>query len=239
MKPAVLSASPIRQSHSIIANLDEALCLAQAEYPPIEKKHPARVTKNNVFLYSFKYADLADVMNAIRPVLAKHGLNVKHLPLLRERSLFVICRLSHKSGEWIEVEYPAYNIGDGINHQTMGGALTFAKRQTYAAVTGVAAEEDDKGADADDGDGRDTDFEPEPERKPAAPPRRSPPRREAPAGEVHPLITEMLAVTTPEALAKWHSTNTNRIVSESKQWQDDVFYPRYDDHLAALKTTGG
>lgn len=280
-----IASSPIRQSPGTLAPLYKALAAAQGAYPAIEKRHIAKVNSKEPpykLLYTYNYADLADIMGPTRPVLAKHGLSVQHLPLMRGDAMVVVCRLAHESGCWIEAEYPVAGIGSGnINHQTLGGALAYAKRQSYCAVTGIVAEEDTGDAEVQDGNEVPAGRQAEPERRPeAGPPRRSAPKQEdgvafmitqddraklrdlgfsprdihgmkpetakafirsgerkAPveAAASHPLVDEMLRMTTPETLKQWHADNSDRVMAEGAQWGEEVFYPRYDDHMAALK----
>lgn len=253
-EPTILK-TPIRQSHPLLDKFYDALAQAQATYPPVEKRHTAKVVKNGVHLYSFNYADLADVMNAVRPALNKNGIAIQHFPLLKNSGmLYIVCRLAHKSGQWIEAEYPAAGIGDSINHQTMGGGVTFAKRQSLCAVAGVAAEEDIAIADADDGADIETPRERPPERSAAQPPRRQqqpPPRREAnreqaaaaPSGSPFdfandPLVRAMRAVDSVVALGMWHQENEAAIRAQPSEWQD-AFYARYDHHKAELSGQKG
>lgn len=237
-----IARSPIRSTNTV-AKLNKALAAAQALYPTVEKRHKANVTSKETrkFIYSFMYADLADVMNAVRPALAAQGLAVQHFPLMRDRTMFVVCRLSHESGEWIEAEYPVQQISDGLNHQVLGGNLTFAKRQSLCAVTGIAAEEDVGDAQVDAAG--DSGWEPEQDTR-AAPPRREPPRRSEPEKvppmrhrepvPVDPLLVEMSNQSTAESLKLWHSQNEAKLRAKPQAWQDE-FYARYDARLADLK----
>lgn len=236
-----IASSPIRQSPGSLAPLYKALAGAQGEYPPIEKRHIAKVmSKDNSskLLYTYTYADLADIMGPTRPVLAKHGLSVQHLPLMRGDAMVVVCRLAHETGQWIEAEYPVSGIGGNINHQTLGGALAYAKRQSYCAVTGIVAEEEGDESDVEDGKevpaGEQRAEEPKPA---AAPPRRTPKAKPA-VESSDPIVAEMLRMTTPESLKEWHTNAADRIQAQTDEWRDD-FYARYDDHMATLKAKHG
>lgn len=124
-----------------------ALAKAQGEFVAIEKARTAMVkgqTKDGrSFDYTYKYADIADVLTGILPPLSKHGLSVIQ-PTFVENSVMVIrTRVMHSSGQWIESDYPVSSItGD---HQKMGGALTYARRYALCSLIGVAAEEDTDG----------------------------------------------------------------------------------------------
>src|SRR5262245_20522670 len=76
--------------------------------------------------------------------------------------LMLETRLVHSSGEWVGCIYPVCKLAD---HQDMGSALTYARRYSYCAIAGIAAEEDDDGNSAA-----------EPTAKPTAPKEKVPPR---------------------------------------------------------------
>lgn len=123
-----------------------ALALAQGEFPPIEKTKTGKVKGESkgtgkAYEFEYKYADIADVLSAVRPVLSKHSLAVLQLTETDEVNvMWVRTRLSHKSGQWIDSLYPVCSIN--ADHQKMGGALTYARRYSLTSLIGVAAEDD-------------------------------------------------------------------------------------------------
>lgn len=50
-------------------------------------------------------------------------------------------RLTHKSGQWIEAEYPVCAFP--AKQQEMGSALTYSRRYSMFSLVGIAGEEDD------------------------------------------------------------------------------------------------
>jgi ERF superfamily len=144
--PNPIAVSIVRTSPNCGA-LIEALAAAQGEFPLIDKKHTGSVKgedKNGrPYTYDYKYADLADVLAAVRPVLASHKLAVLQPTYMTGNNLILATRLMHASGEWMESEYPVSQIG--AKHQQMGGALTYARRYALCAMLGIAAEEDKDG----------------------------------------------------------------------------------------------
>jgi len=121
-----------------------ALAKAQLEFGPVHKE------SENPY-YASRYADLAAVIKATQPALAKYGLVVTQWPLndaqLQEAG--VISELAHSSGQWkrIELMLPAVGRekggGSKYDAQTIGTAITYARRYSYQAIIGVAAEMDD------------------------------------------------------------------------------------------------
>jgi len=139
-----LSELPIKRSDGI-GQLVMALAAAQLGFAEIQK------TKENTFNHSW-YADLADVIAATRPSLAKNGLTVIQVPVYSQENpklAGAFSLLAHQSGEFISTELilPAEGRAKDnvlkLDSQTIAAAITYAKRYTWQALVGVAAEEDD------------------------------------------------------------------------------------------------
>jgi hypothetical protein len=141
-----------------IESLAAALAMAQGEFTAPPKSKTADVPMKSGGRYSYSYADLAEVIETIRPVMTKHGLSVSQLPSRTEQGFELVTRLMHKSGQWIEGSIP---LPEGRSPQELGSLLTYYRRYALCGVTGVAADEDDDGKGA----GKDT----KPPSKPSAP----------------------------------------------------------------------
>src|SRR5262245_21778688 len=121
--------------------LAAAMAAAQGEFPIIDKNRTAQLREP--FLggangpREYKYADLADVLKGVLPVLSKHKLAVLQPTFVEAGHIFVRTRLVHASGQWIECEYPVCAVH--VDHQRMGCALTYAKRYALCALLAVAA----------------------------------------------------------------------------------------------------
>lgn len=91
-----------------------------------------------------KYADLAEVLNTVRPVFAKHGIAVIQAPSYDNGIASVETMLTHASGEWMS------NICSAPvskqDAQGVGSAITYLRRYSLAAFAGVAQEDDDGNA---------------------------------------------------------------------------------------------
>jgi hypothetical protein len=169
-----LTESPIREFGDT-ARLYDALAAAQGSFPVIPKLHKAKIKAG----FEYNYADIADVLAAVRPALSANGLAILQMPHPVGDRIMLVTRLAHKTGAWIESDYPVAGIAGGINHQTIGGALTYGKRYSLCAMLGVSAEDDLDGRGQSDG--ADPQNAPWPQR--AEPPRRTPPAAQtAPAG---------------------------------------------------------
>jgi hypothetical protein len=114
-----------------------------------EVKNPA-LTANNPHLKS-KYAPLSEVINTVRPILAKYGLSFYQDVASEDDKVKVTTTLFHESGEYLESS-PLYipgsrGAGKPADAQGIGSAASYAKRYQLQAVCGVAAEEDTDGED--------------------------------------------------------------------------------------------
>jgi len=99
--------------------------------------------------YTFKYATLSDIIDAVQKPLADNG--IARLQLVshdREGGFYKLTTyLIHASGQFIACEVPI--IAEGTSNQQFGSALTYMKRYTLSAMVGIAADEDDDGNAAD------------------------------------------------------------------------------------------
>lgn len=153
-----------------INELAKALAAAQGELEPAEKNATAAIGEKGKL--SRKYADLTAMIDAVRKVLPKHGLSIAQIVLPTEGVAHVRTMLMHESGQWLasECRMPYDNTGSKNTVQSMGSAITYARRYSLSALVGVVADDDD------DGEGawrRDADREP-PRRNTPEPPPRSP-----------------------------------------------------------------
>jgi hypothetical protein len=106
-----------------------------------ELRNPPKDSVNPHF--KSRYADLATVLDTVRPVLAKYKLAVVQLPTELEGGPGLATTLVHESGEWMRSTvrlYPGKTDPQGI-----GSALTYARRYGLQAALGIAADDDDDG----------------------------------------------------------------------------------------------
>jgi len=88
-----------------------------------------------------KYADLAEVLNTVRPVFAKHGLAVIQSPEYGEGNVHVQTTIMHSSGQWMACTTSAPVSKQDA--QGVGSAITYCRRYGLAAMAGIAQEDDD------------------------------------------------------------------------------------------------
>ena len=91
-----------------------------------------------------RYADLAEIINTVRPVFSKHGLSVVQSPSYDGGVVTVTTLLMHKSGQWIRDNASA--PASKLDAQGVGSATTYLRRYSLAAFAGIAQEDDDGNA---------------------------------------------------------------------------------------------
>jgi hypothetical protein len=149
--PAAMQPAPMRFQHSAtLGVLAGALAKAQGGFKPITKTHTAKVkSERTSTTYTYTYADLADVIDGVREALSANDIAFVQIPTIGHKSgMVLVTRIMHKSGEWIEGEYPMNWMQ---KPQEQGALLTYARRYSLSAMLGVASEEDsDGGATVDE-----------------------------------------------------------------------------------------
>jgi hypothetical protein len=123
------------------SELAAALAAAQAEIRDPERNKSGQVRGRS----GYRYAGLDDLLRAIRPVLARHGLAVTQPIEVVEGQPCLVTQLRHASGEVVCSTWPlAWPNGA----QERGSELTYARRYTLEGLVGVAATDDDDGEEA-------------------------------------------------------------------------------------------
>lgn len=95
--------------------------------------------------YEFSYTDLEGIFDALKVVYKENGIAVLQTPktFFQDGTLIVSVEtmLLHESGEWVKSEplsVPASN-----NMQDLGGQITYMKRYSLSAISGLSTEKDD------------------------------------------------------------------------------------------------
>lgn len=126
-----------------IAKLAAALAAAQGEMTAIVKDKTAKVQTKAGGAYSFDYADLGSVLDAVKPALNKHGIALLQPGRVENDKVITETILAHSSGEWIASDFAVKP--DDLSPQKVGSALTYGRRYALSAMIGVFSEEDDDG----------------------------------------------------------------------------------------------
>jgi len=129
-----------------ISEIVQALAEATKGFDDVSK------TRKNPY-YGSRYADLAELIAATRITLAQHGIVVIQTPIVDVDAHLagVSTLVAHSSGEWIlgTLTLPAEMASrEGkmrFDGQSVGSAITYARRYSYQAMLNIAAEDDDDG----------------------------------------------------------------------------------------------
>jgi len=121
-----------------VSELHAAMALAFTELEGALK------TSNNPHFKS-KYADLGNVIEAIKPALVNHGLFFWQVSHEAQGGVLIETVLGHKSGGERSLG-KLFVPADKSNAHGFGSALTYARRYALMAAFGVPAEDDDGNA---------------------------------------------------------------------------------------------
>jgi len=114
--------------------LAEALAKAQAEFKTVPKSKTAKGEK-----FSYKYADLNDVLGMAVPILARHGIAFMQ-PIRRDGDkTYVVTRIQLGSEFMEDAGLP---IPLQVRPQELGTYLTYYKRYSVSSFLGISADED-------------------------------------------------------------------------------------------------
>lgn len=130
-------------------SLADALAAFQTELPTVAKGNTARIPgKDGRTGYTYDYADLKDVSEAILPRLARVGLAwTTSIDTGDNAGIVLKWELIHGASE--QSRSGSVPVGRaGQDWQSLGSSITYARRYTLLAVTGVAP-----GGDDNDGEG--------------------------------------------------------------------------------------
>jgi hypothetical protein len=125
-----------------IAALSAALVAACGELTDVPKGREAKVQMKAGGSYGYRYADLGDALQMVRPIMAAHGLAVvQNASSPNDDTVHVSTSIIHASGEWITFEPLALPVGRTA--QETGSAITYARRYHLLACLGLATDDDD------------------------------------------------------------------------------------------------
>ena len=121
------------------AALFAAMALAQGE---IENATKSAVNPH----FKSRYADLAEVLNTIRPAFSKHGLSIFQSVTAELQVVSVMTTIAHKEGGYItsslSCPIPTSKIQD------LGSMVTYLRRYSATALCGISQEDDDGNSNA-------------------------------------------------------------------------------------------
>lgn len=190
--------------------LAAAFVAAQAELTNPHKDKTANIKPG----FSYRYADLATILDHVRPVLARHGLAISQdVGATPEGRLAIHTTIIHgPSGDRMTF---GPLVGDtGRDWQSTGGAVTYARRYALTAALGIAADDDDDATAV------------------SAQERSQPERKNASQMEVHALADAMRAASDTATLEK-HAERARSM--NMSRGQSDALRSVYKTRLAQIE----
>lgn len=108
----------------------------EVEVPIKDKQNPGQYKGK----YRYRYATLPGILNHIRDALVDNGIWYTQFT----RAGFMITRLLHKSGQWMDTgDVPLPDIKG--TPQDIGAIISFFKRYSLIAAMGLASDDDNDG----------------------------------------------------------------------------------------------
>lgn len=99
--------------------------------------------------FKSKYADLAEVLNTVRPVFSENGLSIIQSTEFDGSLVSVTTTIAHKDGGYVSSK--ASCVPSKTDAQGVGSATTYLRRYSLASACGVAQEDDDGNSSAHNG----------------------------------------------------------------------------------------
>lgn len=95
--------------------------------------------------YGYNYADLASILEDVRPLLSKYGLSIIQLPGNSGDSVSIETVIMHESGQYIaETILMPVDVGKGMTRaQAIGSVISYARRYSLTSALGIAQTDTD------------------------------------------------------------------------------------------------
>jgi len=122
------------------AYVDFCNAISELQNPAKNRKVTVKSDKGS---YTFEYADLASIMDIIRPVFLKNRLALVQPVSSDGQTVIVTTKIIHASGEVIQETTMSGKVPGRI--QDLGGLITYLRRYALSSLVGIAADEDDDG----------------------------------------------------------------------------------------------
>ena len=94
--------------------------------------------------FKSRYADLAEVLNTVRPTFARHGLAIIQSVSTEQQLVTVATTIAHKEGGFVTSSLSCPAPTSKI--QDLGSMVTYLRRYSVAAMTCISQEDDDGNA---------------------------------------------------------------------------------------------
>lgn len=133
-----ITVSMYREESEATGKVVEALCAAQADFPPIQMDSTGIRDGE-----SYRYASISAIRRGVVPVLARHGIWMQHVYGESEHA-WVTTILRHKSGEYLTSTLRIPPIHDIHERKA---AMTLLCRTAIEGLLSISTEEDTDASD--------------------------------------------------------------------------------------------
>lgn len=114
-----------------VVALFTALSAFQGECPTIQKNKKSHFGM---------YADLAEILTVIRPILSKHGLAVCQFVETVEKDTFLKTIITHTGGHFLESSLRFDYVSKDI--RSFGSNITYLRRYSLSSILGIVSDDD-------------------------------------------------------------------------------------------------
>jgi len=121
------------------ANAALFAAIAQAQ---VEVENATKASINPHF--KNRYADLAEVLNTVRPVFARHGLAIIQSVSSDQQLVTVATTIAHKEGGFVSSSLSCTSPTSKV--QDLGSIVTYLRRYSLSAMASISQEDDDGNA---------------------------------------------------------------------------------------------
>lgn len=126
-----------------------ALAQFQAECPPVTKSSKATVTTRGGGTFSYTFADLTTIAQAVGPMLHAKGFSYSWDSEIKDKMMSVTCTLRHVNGHKSTASFicPTDAATSAMSEQQkFAAALSYAKRMSLIQVLGITTADPDTDA---------------------------------------------------------------------------------------------
>lgn len=124
------------------AALYAALAAAQGQFLPIEKNRNVTIKPREAPAYSFRYADLEEVISKTRPALTAHKLALFQSLDVSGNDARLVCTLAHADGAVIQSAISIPHPHSMKEPKQFGALVSYYRRYMVTSILGVAADDD-------------------------------------------------------------------------------------------------
>ena len=192
-----------------IGKLADALSKAQGEIKGAIKD------STNPF-FKAGYSTLCSVWECCREPLSKNGLAIVQIPHESDQQVIIETILMHTSGEWVSGKISMKPVK--TDPQSIGSAMTYARRYALSAMVGVAPIEEDDDGNAATGK---TTPPKKPKEEPYPPDYSGKENKSEPPDattQEKPVSQEEINIKFNEFLAKMVELEKENVIPHTKNW---------------------